>query len=99
MSRYANTKVNKLINNTNSNSNKSSVSKYATTIYKKVSENNTDIFIITQEGDRLDNLAFQFYGDTNLWWYIANVNNLNHMNVPADTSLRIPVSTKDAFGS
>jgi len=98
MSRYGDTKVNKMVNNTGDNT-KSSISKYGTTIYKKVLENNSDIFVITQEGDRLDNLAFQFYGDANMWWYIAHVNNLSHINVPSDTSLRIPASTKDAFGS
>ena len=44
---------------------------YTTTIYEKVPENNNDIYVITQEGDRLDNLAFQYYGDPKLWWAIA----------------------------
>ena len=75
-----------------------SVSKYNTTIYARIPERNDDIFVITQDGDRLDNLAYQFYGDPQLWWYIAQANKINTMNIEAGTSLRIPVSTDLAFG-
>tara|TARA_R110000824_G_scaffold325012_1_gene511925 strand:- start:35 stop:310 length:276 start_codon:yes stop_codon:yes gene_type:complete len=71
---------------------------YNTTIYKKVPERNNDMYFIAQEGDRCDNLAFRFYGDVTLWWFIAKVNNLTANNIPAGTSLRIPISTKDAKG-
>ena len=57
-----------------------------------------DIIILTQEGDRLDNLAFQFYGNSSLWWFIAHVNKLNSLNVEAGLTLRIPISTEDALG-
>ena len=63
--------------------------KYQTTIYDTVPEDNTDVYVITQEGDRLDNLANQFYGDSTLWWFIARTNNLRTIHVPAGTSLRI----------
>ena len=69
------------------------VSKYDTTIYEKIPLDDNDIFIITQQGDRLDSLAFQFYEDPDLWWYIAQANHINTMNVEAGTSLRIPSST------
>ena len=52
----------------------------------------SDIYVTTVKGDRLDNLAFQFYGDPNLWWYIAKANNLTTMNVAAGKSLVIPAS-------
>jgi nucleoid-associated protein YgaU len=71
---------------------------YNTTIYKKVEEKNSDSYFIAQEGDRCDNLAFRFYGDASLWWFIAKVNNLTTMNIPAGTSLRIPSRTEDAEG-
>ena len=41
---------------------------YSTTIYKKVEEKNTDSYFIAVEGDRCDNLANRFYGDSSLWW-------------------------------
>jgi nucleoid-associated protein YgaU len=71
---------------------------YATTVYKKVNEKNTDSYFITTEGDRCDNLAQRFYGDPQLWWFIARVNNLTTNNIPAGTSIRIPASTEDAEG-
>ena len=72
--------------------------KYDTTIYKKVEEKDDDMFFISQHGDRCDNLANRFYGDPELWWFIARVNNLKTMNIPAGTSLRIPVTIEDAKG-
>ena len=71
---------------------------YNTTIYEKVPERDSDQYFIAVEGDRCDNLAQQFYGNANLWWFIARVNNLKTNNIPAGTSLRIPVSTRDAEG-
>ena len=67
-------------------------------MYSKVPVKDSDIFIITQEGDRLDLLANQFYSDPSLWWFIANVNNISTNNVPQGTSLRIPVTTEFASG-
>ena len=72
---------------------------YLTTIYKKVEEKNSDLYFIAQEGDRCDNLANRFYGNPQLWWFIAKVNNLTTNNIPAGTSLRIPINTSDAEGS
>ena len=89
MSRYKSTDKNK----------KSNKKYYETTIYKKVEEKNSDSYFIAQEGDRCDNLANRFYGDSTLWWFIAKVNNLTTNNIPAGTSLRIPATTVDAEGS
>tara|TARA_B100000287_G_C20673466_1_gene794283 strand:+ start:3079 stop:3354 length:276 start_codon:yes stop_codon:yes gene_type:complete len=71
---------------------------YSTTIYQKIEEKNDDMYFIAQEGDRCDNLAFRFYGDSTLWWFIARVNNLKTNNIPIGTSLRIPTSTENARG-
>ena len=71
---------------------------YTTTVYKKIIEKNTDSYFIAVEGDRCDNLANRFYGDSSLWWFIARINNLKTNNIPAGTSLRIPSSTQDAEG-
>ena len=74
-------------------------SMYKTTIYKEVPEKDTDLYFVSQVGDRLDVLAKRFYGDENYWWFIARVNGLSTMNLEPGISLRIPVSTKDAIGS
>ncbi len=88
MARYENTKKPR----------KNKKSYYTTTIYKKVEEKNSDSYFIAQEGDRCDNLAVRFYGDSSLWWFIARTNNLTTNNIPAGTSLRIPATTEDAQG-
>ena len=90
MSRYDKTKT-----RTKITSNDKYVNSYTTTIYPKVEEKNTDLFFIAQEGDRCDALAYTFYGDPDMWWYIANVNNLKTMNIPAGTSLRIPTTVEE----
>ena len=56
------------------------------------------MYFIAVEGDRCDNLANRFYGDSQLWWFIARVNNLTTNNISAGTSLRIPATTENAKG-
>ena len=72
--------------------------RYETTIYEPVDDRDSDIYIIAQEGDRLDLLANQFYDNYELWWFIGRVNNISTMNIPAGTSLRIPVTIEQARG-
>ncbi len=71
---------------------------YRTTLYNEVPERNDDMYFIAQDGDRCDLLANKFYGDSSLWWFIARVNNLKTMHIPKGTSLRIPISVKEAKG-
>ena len=89
MSRYRNTKTVR---------DDDKILKYETTVYKKVPEANTDIYVITQSGDRLDSLANQFYGDAKLWWFIAHTNNINTMNLEAGVRLRISLDLEKAQG-
>ena len=63
---------------------------YKTTLYNKIPESNGDLYFIAQHGDRFDNLAQRFYGDSSLWWFLARTNHLKSMNIPAGTKLRIP---------
>ena len=90
MARYENTKL--------KTDKKNKKKYYTTTIYDKVPERNDDMYFIAQEGDRCDNLAQRFYGNSELWWFIARTNNLKTNNIPAGTSLRIPVSLDNARG-
>ena len=95
MARYTNTKINK---KSLLPKQKKNVLSYGTTLYQRIPETNGDLHIISTEGDRLDNLAFQFYGDPSLWWYIGKANDLTDMNIPAGKSLRIPASADNAIG-
>ena len=72
---------------------------YRTTLFDNIPVSDDDIYVITQYGDRLDLLAYQFYGDVTLWWYIARANNLFTFNIPANIQLRIPGSTQYAQGT
>jgi nucleoid-associated protein YgaU len=49
--------------------------------------------ILSQEGDRLDLLAKEFYGDETLWFVIAKANNLGKgsLDVPAGIIVKIPL--------
>lgn len=51
-----------------------------------------DTKILSQEGDRLDLLAKEFYGDEKLWYVIAKANNLGKgsFNVPSGRVITIP---------
>ena len=71
---------------------------FATTIYKEVPESDDDLYVISTEGDRCDNLAYKFYNNSNLWWFIARANNLKTNNIPAGISLRIPSDLTNAKG-
>ena len=95
MSRYSNTKITR---KSLLPKQKNNVLSYNTTLYQRIPETNGDLHVISTEGDRLDNLAFQFYGDSNMWWYIAKANDLTAINIPAGTSLRIPASADFAYG-
>tara|TARA_B100000131_G_scaffold198382_1_gene190583 strand:- start:18 stop:314 length:297 start_codon:yes stop_codon:yes gene_type:complete len=70
--------------------------KRETKFYEKVPERDTDIWVMTQEGDRFDLLAYQYYGNQHLWWYLARANNMKFNNIPTGTTLRIPVSLQNA---
>ena len=66
---------------------------YGTTVYPKFEARETDIYIISRAGDRLDNLAFEYYQDAGLWWVIARANNIGKgtLNVPVGIQVRIPL--------
>ncbi len=68
--------------------------------YPNVPLSETDVYVITNVGDRLDNLAYSYYGDSTLWWIISVANN-NATNgalypIPG-TQLRIPTNVNDVI--
>ena len=54
-----------------------------------------DTYITTTTPDRLDKLANDFYGDSQLWWIIASANGLGKgtLIVPENVTIRIPVQS------
>lgn len=74
--------------------NRASKRYYLNTILPDIPLSNDDLYIITQDGDRLDNLSFEFYNDVQFWWIIAaaNPNKLRKDSyyVPLGEQIRIP---------
>lgn len=83
MSRYSNNETQKL---------KEGKVVYKSKIYPKIPLKDTDIYIVTQTGDRVDTLAQQFYGDSSLYWIILTANNIHDAPFAFSdgTILRIP---------
>lgn len=56
-----------------------------------------DIYIIGVVGDRLDTLAYKYYGRSSYWWIIARANNIGNgdLVVPVGKQLRIPQNTTE----
>jgi len=67
-----------------------------TSYLPKHEDKNSDILLISTEGDRCDLISQEYYGTPTLWWYIASVNNLKSNNIEAGIQLRVPVSTEQA---
>jgi hypothetical protein len=65
---------------------------YATVLYPTIEPDPLDIYTVVYESDRLDLLAYKYYGDVRYWWVIAQANSLGKgsFNVNPDTRLRIP---------
>lgn len=65
---------------------------YKTKRYPNIPLRETDVYVATETGDRLDTLANHFYGHANLWWIIAAANNIHDakFSFPDGTILRIP---------
>ena len=77
--------------NTNIKREKSGIRVYKTTYYPDIPISDNDEFIYPRFGERLDSLAYRFYGDVTLWWVIAKANGLKgKVFVPQDTEIRIP---------
>ena len=86
MGRYDNTQIEK-----------SDGRRYRTTTLLPIIEpSNSDIYIIGKIGDRLDTLAYNYYGKSSLWWIIARANNIGKgdLVVPVGVQLRIPQNSE-----
>lgn len=66
--------------------------------YPDIPLSENDVYLYTIRGDRLDNLAYQFYKDPSLWWILSVAN----PDLPNDSlyptigyQLRIPTNVYD----
>ena len=65
---------------------------YRPKIYPNIPLRDDDVYVMTETGDRLDTLAFQYYENPSLWWIIASANNIHDapLGFQDGTILRIP---------
>lgn len=83
----------KRYNNTTQKVDKSGIRVYQTTYYPEIKISDNDVFILPKEGERLDSLAYKYYGDVSLWWIIAKANGLRGKPaLSAGEVLRIPAN-------
>ena len=61
----------------------------------------SDIFVYPVYGERFDNMAQRYYGDSNLWWIIAKANELSKGDIAprTDVKLRVPTVIDDILES
>lgn len=67
---------------------------YKRKTYPQIPFSETDVYVITTIGDRLDTIAYSYYNDPELWWIIAIANNnitKGSLYPTPGTQLRIPV--------
>lgn len=67
---------------------------YVNNLYPDIELTADDSYVITVLGDRLDLLAFDFYGDTGFWWVIASANALpgDSLYLEPGAQIRIPAN-------
>ena len=67
---------------------------FGTRLYPNIPVTSSDIYVVTNESDTLDNLAFKYYKNPSLWWIIAQSNNIGKgkLSVPVGLQLRIPTN-------
>jgi hypothetical protein len=62
--------------------------------YPDIPLSESDVYVVTTVGDRLDSLAFSYYRDSTLWWIISVANNnitKGTLYPVPGTQLRIPI--------
>jgi nucleoid-associated protein YgaU len=73
---------------------------YKNKYYPNIPLSESDVYVITTVGDRLDSLAFSYYSDATLWWVIAVANNNATRGalypIPG-TQLRIPTNLNEVL--
>ncbi len=65
---------------------------FKSTIYPRIYDDPSDIYIITNSSMYLDTLAFKYYKDESLWWIIALANNMGKgkLSVESGKQIKIP---------
>lgn len=76
------------------------VSKASHRVFKSVELGllNCDVKLL-EEGERIDTIAGNYYGNSSYWWVIAAASGIGYaLQVPPGTVLRIPNNLSEVFG-
>lgn len=63
--------------------------------YPRIPLSINDTYLYSEEGDRFDILAQQYYGDSSLWWVISSANNFLNQDsyyLPLGIQFRVPAN-------
>ena len=63
------------------------------TVYPKISLSDQDKFTFPIDGERLDNVAFRYYGDASLWWVIAQANHIGKGTLVIENGIQLRIPT------
>lgn len=69
---------------------------YQSALLPDIKPSVNDIYIMTTPGDRLDILAYKYYGNVSYWWIIAQANpnaNLNKGSLALQGGLQLRIPT------
>jgi phage tail protein X len=68
--------------------------RYKTTRYPEILFGESDTYVYTTKGDRIDVLAQTYYFDSSLWWIISlanpNIISFDSIYLPVGEQIRIP---------
>ena len=65
---------------------------YETVLYPQIEPKADDIYVITVFGDRMEQLAYEYFGNPALWWIISSANTIpkDSIFIPVGSQIRIP---------
>lgn len=75
---------------------------YSNVIYPEIPARFEDQYVITNEGDRFDVLAQQYYNDSSLWWIISIANRAltqGSYYITPGTQIRIPTNVSSIIAN
>jgi len=72
-------------------SKKTTNGRYKTPTYPSFPMKATDLYVFSREGDRLDLLSNEFYGDPRYWWVIADANHIGKGSFAVEPGLQLRI--------
>jgi nucleoid-associated protein YgaU len=89
-----------IYNNTDILTTSRGVKYYKALKYPPIPPSESDVYVVTVQGDRLDLLSYQYYKDPTLWWVISVANSnitFGSMFPEPGTQLRIPTNISNVI--